>query len=103
MAYILVFSIQTFLYLNLPLMQIVEFTSDERYVLAFFLLEHSNESIAEGMGVPVTRVAEIIESLRVKTGSKNEAGIVIYAYKAGLFQIYDEHIATSPATRRAKL
>jgi DNA-binding NarL/FixJ family response regulator len=56
----------------------------EKLVLKLICEEHSTREIAEMVEISPRTVEAIRDKLKVKTGSKSMAGLVMYAVKAGI-------------------
>jgi DNA-binding NarL/FixJ family response regulator len=65
----------------------VELTNREKQVLEYICKEYSNTEIADQLALSVRTVEGHRNSLLLKTGCKNTAGLVIFAVKHGVFEV----------------
>nr|WP_279346454.1 response regulator transcription factor [Gramella oceanisediminis] len=63
-------------------------SSRELEVLNLVVADHSNQEIAENLSISVRTVETHKQNLLAKTGSKSVAGLVVYAIKNDLVDIY---------------
>jgi DNA-binding NarL/FixJ family response regulator len=64
----------------------IQLTEKEQLILKLFCEEKTTKEIAEMVDLSPRTVEAIRDKLKVKTGSKSMAGLVMYAVKAGILQ-----------------
>jgi DNA-binding NarL/FixJ family response regulator len=65
----------------------IDFSEKELQIIRLICRELSNKEIAEQLNLTIRTVEKYRERIHEKTGSKNMAGVVVYAIKNGLYRI----------------
>jgi DNA-binding NarL/FixJ family response regulator len=64
-----------------------DFSEKELQIIKLICHEQSNKEIAEALNLTIRTVEKYRERIHEKTGSRNMAGVVVYAIKNGLYRI----------------